>query len=142
MTNKVEVTIEAIIHATENESKFFEIFEGMFDIDEKKFSKENLTGHFKNPITLLRTKITKKDAPIIVKKLVEGIPKEQLDEVIVDLENRIDSSGVYLRLDKQEFVKGKLVLEEKNSIKVKIYTPVYTKKDSVKIYADLFRSTN
>ena len=62
MANKLEISIDVIIHATEDITKFFENFKELFELDEEKFEIVNMTGHFENPITMLSTKISKKDA--------------------------------------------------------------------------------
>lgn len=138
MEEKVEVTIEVIIHATEDERKIFDSFLDMFGIEETEFEKEQLVGHYENPIIFLRAKITKNKASNFIKKLVSNLPQDQLSEVINDMENRVQDSMLHIRLGKQELVKRNLVLQENDAVKVKIYTPVYTKKDTVRIYAKLF----
>lgn len=138
MEEKVEVTIEVIIHATEDERKIFDSFLDVFGIEESEFEKEHLVGHYENPITFLRAKITKNKASSFIKKLVSNLPQDQLSEVINDMENRVQDSMLHIRLGKQELVKRNLVLQENDAVKVKVYTPVYTKKDTARIYAKLF----
>jgi RNA binding exosome subunit len=138
MEEKVEVTIEIILHATEDERKIFDSFLDIFGIEEPEFTKGQLVGHYENPITFLRAKITKNKASSFIKKLVSNLPQDQLSEVIDDMENRVQDSMLHIRLGKQELVKRNLVLQENDAIKVKIYTPVYTKKDTTKIYTKLF----
>ena len=60
MANKLQVTIEVIIHATEDISKFITCFEEFFSLEQERFSIQNLTGHYDNPITIIRTKLIKK----------------------------------------------------------------------------------
>jgi len=138
MDEKVEVTIEVILHATEDERKIFDSFLDIFGIEEQEFEKERLVGHYENPITFLRAKITKNKASSFIKKLVSNLPQDQISEVIDDMENRVQDSMLHIRLGKQELVKRNLVLQENDAVKVKIYTPIYTKKDTVKIYTKLF----
>jgi len=142
MADKIEVTIEIIIHATEDISKFFNIFEEMFDLKKEEFSLQNLTGHFDNPITLLNAKITKKSANNFVNTLVSKMSQEQIEQIIENIEERVENSKLHLRLDKEEFVNGKLVIQEKNSVKLKIYTPIYRKIETVKTYTNLLKSSN
>lgn len=137
MEDKVEVTVEVIIHATEDERKIFDSFLDVFGIEESEFTKENLVGHYENPITFVRAKIAKSKAKSFIKKLVSSLPESELAEIIDDVENRIQDSVLHIRLGKQEIVKRNLVLQENDAVKVKIYTPVYSKKDTVKIYTKL-----
>ena len=128
MANKLEVTVEIIVHATEDLKTILDAFEKLFEIKEEGFSKKNLTGHFENPITLLNAKITKTKAENFIKKLIMKIPKGQLDELIGDLENRIQNSAFHVRLGNQDLIKGMVSLQEKDVIKLKIFMPIYQKK--------------
>jgi len=47
-----------------------------------------------------------------------------------------------MRLDKQELIKGNLIVSEKETIKLKIHTPIYNKKDTVKIFTEIFQIAN
>lgn len=138
MEEKVEVTIEVIVHATEDERKIFDSFLELFGIVESEFAKEQLVGHYENPITFLRAKITKNKASSFIKKLASNLPQDQLSEVIDDMENRVQDSMLHIRLGKQELVRRNLVLQENDAVKVKIYTPVYSKKDTARVYTKLF----
>jgi len=142
MTNKTEITIDVIIHATEDINKFYKSFGKIFDVKPESFSVQNLSGHFDNPITMLNIKFTKKYANIFIEKFIQNIHPEELNTIIDELDELISSSGLHLRFDKQEFVKGKLVLHEKNAIKVKIYTPVYNKKETAETYLTLLERSN
>ena len=142
MANKLEVTVEIIVHATEDLKTILDAFEKLFEVKEEGFSKKNLTGHFENPITMLNAKITKTKAENFIKKLVMKIPKGQLDELIGDLENRIQNSSLHVRLGKQDLVQGVVSLQEKDVIKLKIFMPIYQKKNTLKNYADLLTVSN
>ena len=142
MANKLEVTVEIIVHATEDLKTILDAFEKLFEVKEEGFSKKNLTGHFENPITLLNAKITKTKAENFIKKLVMKIPKGQLDELIGDLENRIQNSSLHVRLGKQDLIRGMVSLQEKDVIKLKIFMPIYQKKNTLKNYANLLMVSN
>lgn len=142
MANKLEVTVEIIVHATEDLKTILDAFEKLFEVKEEGFSKKNLTGHFENPITILNAKITKTKAENFIKKLVMKIPKGQLDELIGDLENRIQNSSLHVRLGKQDLIQGVVSLQEKDVIKLKIFMPIYQKKNTLKNYAHLLTVSN
>ncbi len=142
MANKLEVTVEIIVHATEDLKTILDAFEKLFEVKEEGFSKKNLTGHFENPITMLNAKITKTKAENFIKKLVMKIPKGQLDELIGDLENRIQNSSLHVRLGKQDLIQGVVSLQEKDVIKLKIFMPIYQKKNTLKNYAHLLTVPN
>lgn len=142
MVNKLEVTIDVIIHATEDISKFWKSFEEMFELKEEDFSVNQTTGHFENPITILNIKIEKNQAQKVVEKLVDSLSDEQIKELIGEIEERTVDSRFHIRLDKQEFIKRNLKFKEKDAIKMKIHTPIYNKKDTVKIFSKIFQVVN
>jgi RNA binding exosome subunit len=139
MVDKLEVTIDVIIHATEDISKFFKSFEEIFELKKEDFIVNQTTGHFENPIIMLNAKIEKNQAQKFVEKLVKSLSSEQIKEVIEEIEERTVDSRFHVRLDKQEFIKGNLVFKEKDAIKVKIHTPIYNKKYTVKIFSEIFQ---
>jgi RNA binding exosome subunit len=137
MAEKLEITIEIIVHATEDVEKILKAFFEQFNISEDEFSRQNLTGHFENPITLLRAKIKKNDARNFLQRILSKIPKDQISEIIKEIENHIQDSTLYLRFGKQDLIKGKMIVQEKDAVKFKIFTPIYKKNDIVKNYVQL-----
>jgi len=142
MVHKIEITIDVIIHATEDNSKIFQSFEDVLDISRENFSINETEGHYENPIIMLNTKIIKKQAQNFVKKLLETLSVEQVKDLIKEIEERTVDSRFHMRLDKQELIKGNLVVNEKGTIKLKIHTPIYNKKDTVKIFSEIFQIVN
>jgi RNA-binding protein len=142
MDNKVEVTIDVIIHATENISKFFDSFETIFGLKEEEFTVENTTGHFENPIAILNSKIEKKEAQKFIKNFIELLTNDQIQKLTQEIEERTVDSRLHIRLDKQEFIKGNLMFKEKDAIKLKIHTPIYNKKDTVRMFRKVFGFSN
>ena len=141
MADKLKISIEIIVHGTEDIEKILESFVEQFDFPKEEFSKENLTGHFENPITLIRAKIKKKDARKFLENLVSKISKDEFSDIIEDIQNHLQDSTLHLRFGKQDFIEGKLIVQEKDAIKFKIFTPVYTKTDVVKNYVALLTET-
>ena len=142
MVHKIEITIDVIIHATEDNSKIFQSFEDVLDINREDFSINETEGHYENPIIMLNAKIVKKQAQNFVNKLLEELPVEQVKDLVEEIEERTVDSRFHMRLDKQELIKGNLVVNEKGTIKLKIHTPIYNKKDTVKIFSEVFQIVN
>jgi len=142
MISKIEVTIDVIVHATEDISKIFQSFEDVLEIKEEDFAIEEVNGHYENPIIMLNVNLVKKQAQNFMKKLLELLPNEQVNELIEEIEERTVNSRFHMRLDKQELIKGNLVVREKETIKLKIHTPVYNKKDTVKTFTEIFQIAN
>jgi len=139
---KLEITIDTIIHATEDLVKFLNSFNEMFGLIEEEFSISTITGHFENPITILRIKITKKSASEFLKKFLTVLSENQIREIIQDIEERTENSTLHIRLDKQKFIQGKIDFVERDAIKLKIHTPIYNKKDTIRIFSEIFQKVN
>ena len=142
MIDKIEVTIDVIVHATEDISKILQSFNEILEVKEENFTIIETTGYFENPIILLNAKLIKKQAQNFIKKILKVLSINQINELIEEIEERTTDSRFHLRLDKQELVKGKLVISEKDTVKVKIHTPIYNKKDTVKIFTEIFQMVN
>ncbi len=142
MIDKIEVTIDVIIHATEDISKIFQSFEEVLDLKEGNFIIHETTGHFDNPIIMLNAKIVKKEAQNFMKKFLGLLSTEQINELIEEIEERTIDSRFHMRLDKQELIKGNLEFGEKETIKIKIHTPIYNKKNIVKTFTEIFQIAN
>ena len=142
MIHKIEITIDVIVHATEDISKILQSFDEVLEIKEEEFTSIETTGYFENPIIILSAKLVKKQGQNFIKKMLELLPINQINELIEEIEERTIDSRFHLRLDKQELVKGKLIISEKDTIKIKIHTPIYNKKDTLKIFTEIFQMVN
>ena len=141
MIDKIEITIDVIVHATEDISKIFQSFE-ILNLKEDDFTIQETLGHFENPIIMLNTKIIKKQAQNFMKKLLELLSSEQINKLIGEIEERTTDSKFHMRLDKQELIKGNIIVSEKDTVKMKIHTPIYNKKDTIKSFTEIFQIVN
>ena len=142
MIDKLEITIDVIVHATEDISKIFQSFYDILEIEEESFAITETTGYYENPIIMLNAKLVKKQAKSFMEKFLKLLSKNQINQLIEEIEERIADSKFHLRLDKQELIKGTLVLSEKDTIKIKIYTPIYNKKETVEKFSEVFQLVN
>ena len=142
MIDKIEVTIDVIVHATENVSRVVQSFEDLLGLKKEDFTVNETTGYFENPITMLNVKIVKKQAENFMKNLLELLSNQQIRELIDEIEERTVDSRFHMRLDKQELINGNLIIREKDTIKIKIHTPIYNKKDTVKTFTEIFQIAN
>ncbi len=141
MIDKIEVTIDVIVHATEDVSKIFQSFE-LLNLKEDDFTIQETFGHFENPIIMLNAKIIKKQAQSFMKKLLELLSDDQINGLIEEIEERTTDSKFHMRLDKQELIRGNITISEKDTIKMKIHTPIYNKKDTIKSFTEIFQIVN
>ena len=142
MVDKLEITIDVIVHATEDISKIFQSFNEILEIEEENFSITETTGYYENPIIMLNAKFVKKQAKSFMKKFLELLSSNQINQLIEEIEERIEDSKFHLRLDKQELIKGVVVLSEKDTIKIRIHTPIYNKKESIRKFSEVFQVVN
>ena len=59
---QLEVKINLILHATEDENKIFEELEKNLGIEQKELQIEQIPGHFNNPILLISSKLKRNSA--------------------------------------------------------------------------------
>lgn len=136
---QLEVKINLILHATENENKVLESLENVFDVDQENFQIEQVPGHFNNPILLISSKLKKKNAQNFIKLFFSKMKKDDFEEVFENVEDYVTSSGLNLRISKQKLVSENLTMSKEDAIKINISTPVYVKNNTKKIYQELMQ---
>ena len=136
---QLEVKINLILHATENENKILEVLENVFDIEQKNFQIEQVSGHFSNQILLISSKLKKKNAQDFIKIFFSKIKKSDFQDVFDNVEDYVTSSGLSLRISKQRLVSEIVTISKEDAIKINISTPVYVKNETKKIYQELMK---
>ena len=142
MTRNTVIKIDLILHATEDFQKIAEPLNDLFGIEDDEIAKRDVPGHFGNPIMMLHVDLKKKKAEQFIKKLVSIIPRDIIVTLLANIEERIFESSLYIRFSKQNFVKKILTLEEKDPIRIGIYTPIYVKKEMPETYRKLLSENN
>ena len=136
---QLEIRIDLILHATENENKVLEELESVFHIVQKNFQIEQVPGHFNNPILLISSKLKKKSAVDFVKIFFSKMKKEDFNEIFDNVDEYVTSSGLSLRISKQKLISKILTISKEDAIKISISTPVYVKNETKKIYQELMK---
>ena len=136
---QLEVKINLILHATENENKVLEELEKNFQIEQSEFQIEQVTGHFNNSILLISSKLKKKSAEGFVSLFFSKMKKDEFQEIFDYIEDYVTSSGLSLRISKQKLISGILEISKEDTIKINISTPVYVKNETKKIYQELMK---
>jgi RNA binding exosome subunit len=142
MARNTVIKIDLILHATEDFQKVTDPLNDLFAIEREEITKQELSGHFGNPILMLHTEIKKKRADQFIKKLVSLIPKDTMNELLTKIEEHIFGSTLYIRFSKQNLVKKILAPEEKDPVRIAIYTPTYVKKEIPNTYRKLLNENN
>ena len=136
---QLEVKINLILHATENENKILDVLENTFHIEQKKIQIEQIPGHFNNPILLISSKLKKKNAQDFIKIFFSKIKKSDFQNIFDNVEDYVTSSGLSLRISKQKLVSEEITISKEDAIKINISTPVYVKNETKKIYQELMK---
>ena len=136
---QLEVKINLILHATEDENKVLEKLEENFGIEQKDFQIEQIPGHFNNPILLVSSKLKRKSAQNFVSLFFSKMKRDEFQEIFDDVEEFVTSSGLNLRISKQKLVSEILTISKEDTIKINISTPVYVKNHTKKIYQELMK---
>ncbi len=140
MVTKINLKIEIIVHATEEHQKISDALYDIFEIEPNEITKKEFLGHFGNPILMLHIQMKNKRAEVLIKKLISAISQDDVKSLLSGMDERISDSTLYLRFSKQDFVKKTLTFQEKDPVRIMIFTPVYIKKNIVKIYRELLES--
>ena len=136
---QLEVKINLILHATEDENKVLEKLEENFGIEQKDFQIEEIPGHFNNPILLISSQLKRKSAHNFVSLFFSKMEKDEFQEIFDGVEDFVTSSGLSLRISKQKIISGILTISKEDTIKINISTPVYVKNETKKIYQELMK---
>ena len=140
MVTKINLKIEIIVHATEDYQKISDSLCDIFEIESSEITKKEFLGHFGNPILMLHIQMKNKRAGELIKKLISTISRNDVKDLLAGMDERISDSTLYLRFSNQNFVKKTLTFQEKDPVRIMIFTPVYIKKNVVKTYKKLLES--
>jgi RNA binding exosome subunit len=124
----VEVTF--LIHATEEEKRVTALIKRALFL-ETPAEVIKMQGHFGNTIKRVTFRLTKHDATVFFERLVVMLPAQEKTALLQQLPLLTDEHGaLYLRLDKQELVAGRLKSRERDSVRIRAKTRAFPTKDS------------
>ena len=118
------VEISFIIHATEDPDKVLKALKNILPeeyAEDVKYEKNVLSGYHKNPIIMMKTSIKEKTRVASLLKAILG-KLEADDRALLSskFRSQIDSKGsLYLRLDKQEALLGRIKFCSGDPIRIK-----------------------
>ncbi|MGC8605956.1 MAG: RNA-binding domain-containing protein [Vulcanisaeta sp.] len=113
--NSVQLEVETIIHATEDLDKIVDSLIRLLT-ENAPIIVEVLYGHYGNPIYKVYSFISDKE---LVRNVISVICSSFINKesLLSTITNRIDASGnIFIRFDKQEFVKGRLVIVDGDDV--------------------------
>ncbi len=117
------VQLRVFAYATEDETKVERALRNAIpsDVAGVKFSSQSLTGHFRDPITVITAEIRRdKDATRVFQATVRALPTLDRHRLIEEIGDRTDKAGnLYLRLDKQRVLAGVETLNDVDPVRIK-----------------------
>ncbi len=120
------IVSSTFVHATEEEGRVLAALRVVVP-SEESITKQHLTGHFGNPITILKTRIEK--AQRIRQTLAtisEKLPPDELEHLKQNASRYLDDDcNMFLRFDKQQAARGFLRLGREDPILVKLKLAVF-----------------
>ena len=129
------------VHATEDPEKVLESVKRILPddyVNSIEFQRDNLEGHFGNPIILFETRIKGKE---IIKGFIENLSLNlsefDKDALLREINRHVENGSLYLRLDKQSAFKGQLKLFSADPIRVHIRFRRNKTEDVVQICREL-----
>jgi len=118
------VDVRFCAHATEDLDKVMEAVQNVLPSDHLEditFNRSNLEGHYGNPITFFETRIKDKET---VRALVENLSANlnmlDKDELGREINRCVEKGSLYIRLDKQAALQGKIKLVTSDPIRIRI----------------------
>jgi len=118
------VDIRFCAHATEDLDKVMEAVQNILPSDHMEditFKRSSLEGHYGNPITFFETRIKDKET---VRALVENLSSNlsSLDKAELGrtINRCVEKGSLYIRLDKQAALKGKIKFVTSDPIRIRI----------------------
>lgn len=135
------VDIRFCAHATEDVDKVVKAVQNTLPsdhIEDITFKRSNLEGHYGNPITFFETRIKDKETVrALVKNLsanLSSLDKEELGRTI----NRcVEKGSLYIRLNKQAALQGKIKLVTSDPIHIRIRFRKSKIEDVIKICREI-----
>jgi len=116
------IDIRFFVHATEDLDKVVKAAQNVLPSDHVEditFNKSSLRGHYGNPITLFEAKIKNKET---IKALVDNLSSllSELDKEALsrEINLHVEKGRLYIRLDKQAALQGRLKLCTSDPIRI------------------------
>ena len=121
----LHIRADVIVHATEDRSKIAGSLVDLLGVQPEALESRSGEGHYRNAITTLSATLRKAEARGALERLRGALSGADLDRIMDTLESRTDGSTLYMRLDKQEMVSGRIRLNDSGTVRFRITVPAY-----------------
>lgn len=118
------VDVRFCAHATEDVDKVMEAVQNVLPSDHTEnisFKRSNLEGHYSNPITFFDARIKDKETVrALVENLSANLSSLDKDELGRTINRCVEKGSLYIRLDKQAALQGKIKFATSDPIRIRI----------------------
>ena len=118
------VDVRFCAHATEDLDKVMEAVQNVLPSDRLEditFNRSNLEGHYGNPITFFETRIKDKETiRALVENLSANLSSLDKEELGREIHRYVEKGSLYIRLNKQAALQGKIKLVTSDPIRIRI----------------------
>jgi len=118
------VDIRFCAHATEDVDKVVMAVQNVLPsdhIEDITFNRSNLEGHYGNPITFFDARIKDKETVrALVEKISSNLSSLDKEELGRTINRCVEKGSLYIRLDKQAALQGKIKLVTSDPIHIRI----------------------
>lgn len=118
------VDVRFCAHATEDVDKVMEAVQNVLPNDHTEnisFKRSNLEGHYSNPITFFDARIKDKETVrALVENLSANLSSLDKDELGRTINRCVEKGSLYIRLDKQAALQGKIKFATSDPIRIRI----------------------
>lgn len=120
--------VSYMVHATEDSAKISAAVTSLFGHLGGEKS-DRLEGHFGNPIVRVTYHMTGEDAQRAFQRFASKMDLTLKKRLKVELDEHLDEHfALYLRLDKQRLLSGRLELTNSDTVRVRVKPRLYTAK--------------
>ena len=113
--------IRVLIHATEDEKKVLEVICTALNIPLEEFVFVTMEGHYGNTVRIAKANLIGADVNALATKILESISRDDKVMMAREIETHLDDDGTfYIRLSKQELVRGTFRLSENDPVRIMI----------------------
>ncbi|MEM4297742.1 MAG: RNA-binding domain-containing protein [Nitrososphaerota archaeon] len=114
-------TLTFHVHATEDDKRILEALNRELPIAQAEVERDFLKGHFDNPIIRYTIHLIGEGAQRFADEVFRRLDEADKRLLITRLDKHIDEHGIlYLRIDKQLLLEGKLRFSDRDSIRIKL----------------------
>ena len=98
-----------------------------------RMEEEGMVGHFGNPIVAVTLRLHGDDALVSLQGLVARLPRPLRVELAKEIDKHVDEhSALYLRLDKQELVQGRVKAGSVDVVRIRVKPRAFAMKGRAK----------